>query len=91
MAATALTMTSPLYWFTAARPLSDSTGLAAAVAVLAMTLAATTGRALAGASFCAGLAAGIRSQVVWLTVPLLIVRSCRYPRRRRDTGTASGS
>ena len=31
IAATALTVTCPLYWFTAARPLSDVTGLAAAV------------------------------------------------------------
>lgn len=78
IAATALTMTTPLYWFTAARPLSDSTGVAAAVAVLATTLAATTSGALAGAAFCAGVAAGIRSQVVWLTVPMLIYAVVRH-------------
>jgi hypothetical protein len=73
-AGTALAVTSPLYWLTAARPLSDAVGLAAAVAVQAMTLAAATDRAIWIAAFCAGLAAGIRSQVLWLTVPLLFVK-----------------
>ena len=74
LAATGVAMTSPLYWFTAVRPLSDMTGLAAALAVQAMTLAATTTREFALAAFAAGLASGIRSQVAWLTLPLLIVR-----------------
>jgi len=73
-AAAGVAMTAPMYWFTAARPLSDVSGLAAALAVQAMTLYAGTSRALAVAAFCAGLAAGLRSQVLWLTVPLLIVR-----------------
>jgi hypothetical protein len=68
----ALAATAPLYWFTANRPLSDTTGLAAAVAVQALILSATTSRALAGAAFCAGLAIGFRSQVAWLTLPLLM-------------------
>ena len=38
----AVAMTTPLYWFTAVRPLSDSSGLAAALAVQALTLCATT-------------------------------------------------
>ena len=74
IAAVGVAMTAPLYWFTAARPLSDVAGLAAALAVQAMTLGAGNVRALALAGFCAGLAAGLRSQVLWLTVPLLIVR-----------------
>ncbi len=74
-AAAGVAMTAPMYWFTAARPLSDVSGLAAALAVQAMTLYASTSRALAAAAFCAGLAAGLRSQVLWLTVPLLIVRT----------------
>ena len=74
-AAAGVAMTAPMYWFTAARPLSDVSGLAAALAVQAMTLYASTSRALAVAAFCAGLAAGLRSQVLWLTVPLLIVRT----------------
>ncbi len=74
LAATALAITSPLYWFTAGRPLSDMAGLAAGLAVQVMTLSASSPRALAAAAFAAGVAAGLRSQVVWLTVPLLIAR-----------------
>src|SRR6185503_4875355 len=74
VAAIVVTMTAPLYWFTAARPLSDAAGLAAVLAVQAMTLGAASSRALAGAAFAAGLAAGLRSQVVWLTLPLLTVK-----------------
>ena len=76
-AGVAVAMTTPLYWFTAVRPLSDSTGLSAAVAVQAMTLAAGSARGLAAAAFCAGLASGLRSQVAWLTVPLLILQGLR--------------
>ena len=74
LAATGVAMTAPLYWFTAVRPLSDVSGLAAALAVQAMTLGAASGRSLAVASFAAGVGAGFRSQVAWLTVPLLIAR-----------------
>jgi hypothetical protein len=74
LAATGVAMTSPLYWFTAVRPLSDMSGLAAALAVQALTLAAGTTRELAIAAFGAGIASGLRSQVAWLTLPLLIVR-----------------
>jgi len=74
LAATGLAMTSPLYWFTAIRPMSDMSGLAAALAVQALTLAAGTRRELAIAAFCAGFASGLRSQVAWLTLPLLIMR-----------------
>jgi hypothetical protein len=70
-AATALASTAPLYWFSAARPLSDALGLAAALAVQGLALSASTPQVVV-AAFCAGLGAGIRSQVVWLTVPLLI-------------------
>ena len=77
IAAAAVAVTSPLYWFTAARPLSDTTGLAAALAVQAMTLGARSARRVCAASFCAGLAMGLRSQVFWLTVPLLIFRILR--------------
>jgi len=74
IAAMVVTMTAPLYWFTAARPLSDSAGLAAALTVQALTLRARSNREFAIAAFGAGLAAGLRSQVVWLTLPLLIVK-----------------
>jgi hypothetical protein len=81
----ALGLTSPLYWFTAARPLSDMPGLAAALAVQALTLGAITTRGLCVAAFSAGLATGIRSQVAWLTVPLLLARGLGT----RGLGTAS--
>jgi hypothetical protein len=68
----ALALTAPLYWFTAARPLSDMPGLAAALAVQALTLGASTGRTLSVAAFCAGVGTGIRSQVAWLTAPLIV-------------------
>jgi hypothetical protein len=74
---TLLAVAAPLYWFTAARPLSDTAGLVAAVAVQAMILAADTSRALVVATLCAALAAGLRSQVVWLTLPLLVVQLAR--------------
>ena len=66
---------SPLFWFTALRPLSDTTGLAVAVAAQALIVASLTRRGsprtlLAGA-FVAGLAIGFRSQAFLLTLPLL--------------------
>ena len=67
--------------------LSDMTGLAAALAVQAITLSVTTSMGLAFASFCAALAVGVRSQVAWLTVPLLVlavVRRRDIDRARRD-------
>ncbi len=74
---------SPLYWFTAARPLSDVTGLAAAVAVQAVTLSARTAAGVAVAALCAGLASGIRSQAAWLTAPLLLLAVLRVARHER--------
>lgn len=68
-----LAAATPLYWFTANRPLSDMTGLAAAVAVQALIVSVDSSRSFAVAAFCAGLAVGLRSQVLWLTAPLLIV------------------
>jgi hypothetical protein len=77
LAAVVVTMTTPLYWFTAVRPLSDSIGLAATLAVQAMILAAGGAPSLALAAFSAGLASGIRSQVAWLTLPLLMFQGLR--------------
>ena len=92
VAPVAVAMTAPLYWFTAVRPLSDMAGLAAAIAVQTMTLAAGSTRALAIAAFCAGLAAGLRSQVIWLTVPLLICQGLRAQGSGLDGGLkAEGS
>jgi hypothetical protein len=75
VAPVAVAITAPLYWFTAVRPLSDAAGFAAALAVQAMTLAVGTPSGLLAAAFAAGLATGIRSQVAWLTLPLLALRA----------------
>jgi hypothetical protein len=86
--ATLLTLTSPLFWMTAARPLSDVAGLAAALGAQALTVTARTRRGLIAASACAALGAGIRSQVAWLTLPLLLFGIVRRPpeERRRAAG-----
>jgi len=79
---------APLFWFTAARPLSDMTGLAASLGVQAM-LVTTGGLAgLTAAAFLAACAAGIRSQVVWLTVPLLVLAVLRLRAGLRVQGAA---
>jgi hypothetical protein len=89
--ATATSVSVPLYWFTAVRPLSDTAGLAASAAVQALTLAARTTAAWTAAGFLAGLATGVRSQVAWLTVPLLIYRliADREPRTRNPGSVAT--
>jgi hypothetical protein len=75
-----LALVSPLYWITAARPLSDAAGLSAAVAIQGATLLAPGPGSLAMVAGLAGAAAGIRSQVIWLTVPLLALAAARLPR-----------
>ena len=70
--AAAICGVAPLYWVTAGRPLSDAVGLAAALTVQWLVLRASSPRALAAAAAAAGLALGFRSQVVWLTAPLLL-------------------
>jgi hypothetical protein len=74
---------SPLFWFTAARPLSDMTGLAASLAIQALLITASTAGAVTTAAFLAAFAAGIRSQVVWLTLPLVVLAVVRLPRQER--------
>jgi len=87
--ATLLAVTAPLYWFAASRPLSDMAGLAAALGVQAFTLAATTPGALAVAAFLAGFGTGLRSQVAWLTVPLIVLTILRL--RKRGTAPFSAA
>ena len=79
-----LAITAPLFWVTAARPLSDVTGLAAALGVQAMTLGATAPAGLALAAFLAALGVGVRSQVLWLTIPLLVLAILRHVRLKPD-------
>ncbi len=78
--ATLLTMTAPLYWFGASRPLSDMVGLAAALAVQATILSATSPGGVARGAFLSAFATGIRAQVAWLTMPLLVLALVRRPR-----------
>jgi hypothetical protein len=68
-----LAASSPLAWFTAVRPLSDMPGLAATLGAQAILVRASSPRALAAGAGLAALAAGIRSQAVWLTLPLLVL------------------
>jgi hypothetical protein len=83
LAATILAATSPLFWMTASRPLSDVAGLAAAIAVQAAVLRARDPRGLAAAAAAAAIGVGIRSQVAWLTVPMLILGIARQNRSER--------
>src|SRR5262245_37612035 len=86
--ATLVVVASPLFWFTALRPLSDVPGLALALAAQACVasafvrrrftdhryaVAATgeSGRLIVAGALIAGLAAGMRTQTIWLTLPLL--------------------
>ncbi len=80
LSATAASAAAPLYWFTAGRPLSDTPGLVSALAVQAAFLHGfraqpespdTVPRLWWWAAAGAGLAIGIRSQTMWLTLPLL--------------------
>lgn len=75
-AITTLTAVSPLFWLTASRPLSDTPGLAAALVAQWLIVRAVAARVrtrdVAIAALACGVAAGIRSQVAWLVVPLLV-------------------
>lgn len=77
--ATVLATCCPLVWFNAARPMSDMAGLAVAFGALAALLGTRT---LLFGAFLAGLAVGFRSQMVFLTAPMLVfalVASRRRP------------
>ena len=90
--AAALVVASPLFWVTSARPLSDLAGLAFALAVQALAVAARSRRTLLVAAAVAGLGAGLRSQVVWLTLPILLLAIVRQPsalRARSALGAAA--
>ena len=69
--AAALLAACPLFWLSGLRPMSDLPGLAAALVAQALILQGRRDRArLIAGALVAGLAAGIRVQTVWLTVPL---------------------
>ena len=91
--ATVLTVSTPLFWYMAARPMSDMPGLAAALAAqvllalawwrqqpgpdgderLSPAALAASGRMIVLGALVAGLAIGFRSQVAWMTLPLLLL------------------
>ncbi|MEW5982101.1 MAG: DUF2723 domain-containing protein [Acidobacteriota bacterium] len=91
VAASAVTLSAPLVWLSASRPMTDVAGfgvVALAQGVLAAGLAAQnaraggdaaaaqaravrSGRLLLAGAFLSALAIGVRSQAVWLTLPLL--------------------
>ena len=77
LCATLVVLMSPLFWFTALRPLSDMTGLAVAVAAQALIVSVLTGLSgpstlIWGGLLC-GIAIGVRSQTALLTLPLLVL------------------
>ena len=82
--AAALAALAPLAWFTTARPRSDAAGLALAVCAQGLMMAVWTGRAgapaLLAGGFVAGLAAGVRVQTAFLTLPLIAVTLASAPR-----------
>lgn len=85
--ATLVVVTSPLFWFTALRPLSDVPGIGMALAAQACFAAAFVrrrradhadpaaiahaGRLIVAGALISGLAIGVRTQTIWLTLPLL--------------------
>ena len=93
IAATAIAVSCPLFWYLAARPMSDLPGLAIALMAQAclllawwrqcpdadgdrrLTPAATaaSGRMIVIGAFLSAISIGVRSQTMWLTVPLLIL------------------
>jgi hypothetical protein len=89
--AVAATAAAPLFWVTAVRPLSDMAGLAGALGCHWLIVrAGRVGVRLRdgmGAAAACGVAVGLRSQVAWLVVPLLLWLVVVVWRRSR-TGAA---
>ena len=85
--ATIVVVASPLFWFTALRPLSDMVGLGMALTAQACLAWAfvrrraadaaergaieESGRLIVAGALIAGFAVGARTQTIWLTLPLL--------------------
>ena len=91
MVAAVLTVCAPLVWFNAARPLSDTAGLAVAIAALAALASARTEDGDAArrewlGGLLAGLAIGIRSQMAILTLPFVVLVLFSSRRRRTTIG-----
>lgn len=84
--ATLILAASPLFWFTALRPLSDMLGFAAAMWVLTLLAGTPSGRRLIAGALLAGLAVGIRSQTAVLTMPMLALALVRHREARVAIG-----
>jgi len=82
--ATIVAGASPLFWFSALRPLSDMLGFAAAIwAITLMWARAPFRKGLLMGALLAGLAIGVRSQTAVLTVPMLVfAMAAAEPRQR---------
>ena len=101
--ATLVAMVSPLFWFTAARPLTDTPALVASIWIQSLLIgglgsvraapAARVPRAWIWAALLAGLLIGLRSQTMWLTGPLLLWCTVQLLSRRRwrDAGMLLGA
>lgn len=73
---------APLFWLSGVRPMSDMVGLALALAAQALLVSALrTPLDLMPPTFLAALAAGVRVQTAWLTVPLLAIALAANRRR----------
>ena len=71
--ATAIAAACPLFWLFGLRPMSDLPGLAAALVAQGFLIEGRThAPSLLTGALLTGLAAGIRVQALWLTVPLLL-------------------
>ncbi len=92
-AATALTLTCPVFWFSASRPMSDVPGLVAGLTGQALVVAAfgccrgerkRLQPLLLAAALMSGIAIGFRVQNALLTLPLLIFVLWHARLSRRD-------
>ena len=91
--ATVLAVVSPLFWFTAARPLTDMPALVASIWIQSLLVAGLRSlqhaperrvpRAWLWGAILAGLLIGLRSQTMWLTGPLLSWCAIELLRRHR--------
>jgi Protein of unknown function (DUF2723) len=81
--ATLVVAASPLFWFSALRPLSDMLGFSAAMWAIALMIDDRNRRGLLLGAVIAGLAAGVRSQTAILTLPMLAFALVRGESRAR--------
>jgi hypothetical protein len=79
--AIAIVAACPLFWISGLRPMSDLPGFAAATMAQLLILQGRTDRQrLVTGAFVAAIAAGIRVQTIWLTVPLLALVAFQHRR-----------